>query len=53
MKVTSIRYLDAKFHHPSLGALPPVAPYRICLPPELLQLLHKLQQKHNLVYVTL
>ena len=23
MKVTSIRYLDAKFHHPSLGASPP------------------------------
>ena len=45
MKVTSLRYLDAKFHHPSLGASPPVAPYRICLPPELLQLLHKLQQK--------
>ena len=32
MKVTSLRYLDAKFHHPSLGASPPVAPYRICLP---------------------
>ena len=45
MKVTSLRYLDAKFHHPSLGASPPVAPNRICLPPELLQLLHKLQQK--------
>jgi len=45
MKGTSLRYLDAKFHHPSLGASPPVAPYRICLPPELLQLLHKLQQK--------
>ena len=56
MKVTSLRYLDDKFHHPSLGASPPVAPYRICLPPELsllLQLLHKLQQKRNLVYVTL
>ena len=25
MKVTSLRYLDAKFHHPSLGASPPVA----------------------------
>jgi len=23
MKVTSLRYLDAKFHHPSLGASPP------------------------------
>jgi len=23
MKVTSRRYLDAKFHHPSLGASPP------------------------------
>ena len=22
MKVTSLRYLDAKFHHPSLGASP-------------------------------
>jgi len=53
MKVTSLRYLDAKFHYPSLGASPPVAPYRICLTPELLQLLHKLQQKRNLVYVTL
>jgi len=40
MKVTSLRYLDAKFHHPSLGASLPVAPYRICLPPELLLLLH-------------
>ena len=38
-KVTSLRYLDAKFHHPSLGASPPVAPYRICLPPELSLLL--------------
>jgi len=45
MKVTSLRYMDAKFHHPSLGASPPVAPYRICLLPELLQLLHKLQRK--------
>ena len=45
MKVTSLRYLDAKCHHPSLGASPPVAPYSICMPPELLQLLHKLQQK--------
>ena len=53
MKVTSLRYVDAKFHHPSLGASPPVAPYRICLPPELLQLVHKLKQKRNLVYVTL
>ena len=53
MKVTSLRYLDAKFNHPSLGASPPIAPYRICLLPELLQLLHKLQQKRNLVYVTL
>ena len=24
MKVTSLRYLDAKFHHPSLGASPPL-----------------------------
>ena len=23
MKVTSLRYLDAEFHHPSLGASPP------------------------------
>jgi len=23
MKVTSLRYLEAKFHHPSLGASPP------------------------------
>ena len=23
MKVTSLRYLDAKFHHPNLGASPP------------------------------
>ena len=38
MKVTSLRYLDAKSHHLSLGASPPVAPYHICLPPELLQL---------------
>ena len=41
MKVTSIRYLDAKLHHPSLRASPPVAPYRICLPPELSLLLKR------------
>jgi len=29
MKVTSLRYLDAKFHHPSLGASPPNRANRI------------------------
>ena len=39
MKVTSLRYLDAKFHHPSLGASPPNRGKSICLPPELSLLL--------------
>ena len=30
MKVTSLRYLDAKFHHPSPGASPPVACLQNC-----------------------
>ena len=46
MKVTSLRYLDAKFHHPSLGASPPNrGKYRycksICLPPEVSLLLKR------------
>jgi len=41
MKVTSLRYLDAKFHHPSLGASPPNRRKSICLPPELSLLLKR------------
>jgi len=41
MKVTSLRYLDAKFHHPSLGASPPNRGKSICLPPELSLLLKR------------
>ena len=41
MKVTSLRYLDAKFHHPSLGASPPNRGESICLPPELSLLLKR------------
>ena len=44
MKVTSLRYLDAKFHHPSLGASPPNrGKYckSICLPPEVSLLLKR------------
>jgi len=40
MKVTSLRYRDAKFHHPSLGASPPRGK-SICLPPELSLLLKR------------
>ena len=36
-----IRYLDAKFHHPSLGASPPNRGKSICLPPELSLLLKR------------
>ena len=41
MKVTSLRYLDAKFHHPSLGASPPNRGKSMCLPPELSLLLKR------------
>jgi len=41
MKVTSLRYLDAKFHHPSLGASPPNRGKSSCLPPELSLLLKR------------
>ena len=41
MKVTSLRYLNAKFHHPSLGASPPNRGKSICLPPELSLLLKR------------
>ena len=41
MKVTFLRYLDAKFHHPSLGASPPNRGKSICLPPELSLLLKR------------
>jgi len=41
MKLTSLRYLDAKFHHPSLGASPPNRGKSICLPPEFSLLLKR------------
>jgi len=57
MKVTSLRYLDAKFHHPSLGASPPNRGKSICLPPELSLLLkrrsiNKFRHRYSMLWPT-
>jgi len=43
MKVTSLRYLDAKFHHPSLGASPPNRGNRISC----VQNSHKMENRNS------